>query len=92
MNVVELRSQIQGYVEQLSNNKLLIAADFLAHLAQEDGEDQTEKLINISGFQDSFVRAKKNINEDKVIAVEQSSESISYLGFISIDAQSLSLF
>jgi hypothetical protein len=42
MSVVELRSQIQDYVEQLSNDKLLIAADFLAHLAGQQGNDLTK--------------------------------------------------
>ena len=71
MGVVELRSQIQDYVEQLSNDKLLIAADFLARLAEQESDDPTEELLGISGFQDSFVRAKKNVNEGKVISVEQ---------------------
>jgi len=55
----------------LSDDNLLIAADFLAHLAQEEGEDPTAELLNMSGFQDSFVRATKNVSEGKVIAVEQ---------------------
>jgi hypothetical protein len=42
MSVVELRSQIQDYVEQLSNDKLLIAADFLAHLAGQESNDLTK--------------------------------------------------
>lgn len=71
MSVVELRRQIQDYVEQLSNDKLLIAADFLAHLVEQESHDPTEELLSISGFQDSFVRAKKNVNEGKVISVEQ---------------------
>jgi chromatin segregation and condensation protein Rec8/ScpA/Scc1 (kleisin family) len=41
MSVVELRSQIQDYVEQLSNDKLLIAADFLAHLAGQESNELT---------------------------------------------------
>ena len=55
MSVVELRSQIQDYVEQLSNDKLLIAADFLAHLVEQESHDPTEELLSISDFQDSFV-------------------------------------
>ena len=42
MSVVELRSQIQDYVEQLSNDKLLIAADFLAHLVGQESNELTK--------------------------------------------------
>ncbi|MEB3312159.1 MAG: hypothetical protein VKJ02_18185 [Snowella sp.] len=70
MNSAELRGQIQDYVEQLSNDKLLIAADFLAHLAGQNDNDPTEELLKISGFQESFEKAKKNVNEGKVIILE----------------------
>jgi len=71
MSVVELRSQIQDYVEQLSDDQLLIAANFLAHLAEQESDDPTEELLKISGFQESFAQAKKNVNQGKVISVEQ---------------------
>jgi hypothetical protein len=71
MSVVELRSQIQDYVEQLSDDQLLIAANFLAHLAERENDDPTEELLKISGFQESFAQAKRNVNQGKVISVEQ---------------------
>ena len=43
MNIVEIRQQIQEYVEQLSQEKLLVAADFLAYLAEQESNDATEE-------------------------------------------------
>lgn len=71
MNIVELRSQIQDYVEQLSEEKLLVAAEFLAYLADKEEDDATEELLNINGFKESFEKARKNIQEGKVIPIEQ---------------------
>lgn len=34
MNTVEIRQQIQEYVNKLSPERLLVAADFLAYLAE----------------------------------------------------------
>lgn len=71
MNTIELRNQIQDCVEQLSPEKLLVAADFLAYLVEKDNNNPTEELLKISGFQESFAKAKKNIEQGKVISVEQ---------------------
>lgn len=70
MNSAELRGQIQDYVEQLPKDKLLIVADFLAHLVGQEEHDLTEELLKISGFQESFEKAKKNVNEGKGIILE----------------------
>ena len=36
MDAIQLRNQIQDYVEQLSTQKLLVAVDFLAYLAEKE--------------------------------------------------------
>ncbi|WP_228036753.1 hypothetical protein [Cuspidothrix issatschenkoi] len=46
MNTLELREQIQKYVEQLSPEKLLVAVDFLAYLATRE-DDATQELLEI---------------------------------------------
>jgi hypothetical protein len=71
MDAIQLRSQIQDYVEQLSTQKLLVAVDFLAYLAEKDEDDPTEELLKIKGFQESFEKAKQNAEQGKVIPVEQ---------------------
>jgi len=73
MNIVEIRQQIKEYVDQFSPDKLLVAADFLAYLAEKDDDENeaTEELLKIQGFQEAFAKAKKNVEEGKVISVEQ---------------------
>jgi hypothetical protein len=73
MNIVEIRQQIKEYVDQLSPDKLLVAADFLAYLAEKDDDENqaTEELLKIQGFKEAFAKAKKNVEEGKVISVEQ---------------------
>ena len=71
MNTVEIRQQIQEYVEQLSPERLLVAADFLAYLASRDNDEATEELLKINGFQEALRKAKKNVEEGKVISVDQ---------------------
>ncbi|MDJ0737993.1 MAG: hypothetical protein QNJ47_28715 [Nostocaceae cyanobacterium] len=71
MNTVEIRQQIQEYVEQLSPERLLVAVDFLAYLASRDNDEATEELLKINGFKEALMKAKKNVEEGKVISVDQ---------------------
>ena len=71
MNTVEIRQQIQEYVDQLSPERLLVAADFLAYLADREDNDATEDLLKIPGFKEDFDKAKENVKEGKVISIEQ---------------------
>ena len=71
MNTGEIRQQIQEYVEQLSPERLLVAADFLAYLASRDNDEATEELLKINGFKEALMKAKKNVEEGKVISVDQ---------------------
>lgn len=71
MNTLELREQITEYVEQLSDEKLLVAVDFLAYLVSREDNDATEELLKIVGFKQDFTNAVKNVKQGKVISVEQ---------------------
>jgi hypothetical protein len=71
MNTVEIRQQIQEYVDKLSPERLLVAVDFLAYLADRQDNDATEELLKIQGFKQDFAKAKENVKEGKVISVEQ---------------------
>ena len=71
MNPVEIRQQIQEYVNQLSPERLLVAADFLAYLAEREENDATEELLKINGFKEAFAKAKKNVEEGQVISGDQ---------------------
>ncbi|MCX5980725.1 MAG: hypothetical protein NTY89_02745 [Nostocales cyanobacterium LacPavin_0920_SED1_MAG_38_18] len=71
MNTVEIRQQIQEYVDKLSPERLLVAVDFLAYLADRQDNDATEELLKIQGFKEDFAKAKENVKEGKVISVNQ---------------------
>ncbi|AFW95073.1 MULTISPECIES: hypothetical protein [Nostocales] len=71
MNTVEIRQQIQEYVDKLSPERLLVAVDFLAYLADKQDNDATEELLKIQGFKEDFAKAKENVKEGKVISVNQ---------------------
>ncbi|MEH2142448.1 hypothetical protein [Nostoc sp.] len=71
MNTVEIRQQIKEYVDQLSPERLLVAADFLAYLAERDDNEATEELLKIEGFKEALAKAKKNVKQGQVISVEQ---------------------
>jgi hypothetical protein len=71
MNTVEIRQQIKEYLDQLSLKRLLVAADFLAYLAETEDNDATEELLKIKDFKEAFAKAKKNVEEGKVISVDQ---------------------
>lgn len=70
MNTLELREQIQKYVEQLSPEKLLVAVDFLAYLATRE-DDATQELLEIVGFKENFDHARDNVKQGKVITVDK---------------------
>lgn len=70
MHSLEIRQRAKEYIDQLSPEKLLVAADFLAYLARESNE-ATEELLQIPGFVEDFKEAKKDITAGKVISVDQ---------------------
>ncbi|HCF26372.1 MAG TPA: hypothetical protein DEV81_03980 [Cyanobacteria bacterium UBA11049] len=67
MNTSEIRHQINQYLDRLSSERLYLAADFLAYLADKESEEATQELLNIPGFIESFEKGKKAIAEDRVV-------------------------
>lgn len=66
MNTTQMRHQVKQYIDQLSPEKLVIAAGFLTDLLEEENEDATEELLAISGFEAAFEKGKQQIKEGKV--------------------------
>jgi hypothetical protein len=66
MNNIEVRQQINQYLDRLSSERLQLVADFLAYLADKESEDATQELLDIPGFIESFERGKKDIAEGRV--------------------------
>jgi hypothetical protein len=71
MNTQELRQQVKEYIDKLSPEKLLVAADFLAYLAERESNLATEELLQIPGFIEAFNKAKKDVAAGNVTSVEQ---------------------
>ena len=71
MSNLELRQQVQSYIDQLSTDKLLLVADFLVNLLETEDNEATEELLQIEGFKEEFAQAQKYVKENKVISVEQ---------------------
>ena len=71
MSTAEMREQLKDYVDLLSAEKLLVAADFLAYLADKEEMDATEELLNMEGFREAFRKGQKSVEQGKVTPVEQ---------------------
>ncbi len=71
MKTVEIRQRAKEYIDKLSADKLLVAAEFLAYLVEKDEDDATDELLKIPGFTEAFTKAQENVREGKVISVEQ---------------------
>lgn len=71
MSTAELRDRVKEYIDQLSPERLLVAADFLAYLAERESEDATQELLDIPGFVEAFERGKKDAVAGKVTPVEK---------------------
>ncbi len=71
MNVTDIRNQVKQYVDQLSPEKLVVAADFLSYLAERESQEATEELLKIPGFKESFEKGKEDVLEDRLISVDK---------------------
>jgi hypothetical protein len=71
MNTKEMRRQVKQYIEQLSPERLRVAADFLAYLAERENNEATQELLEIPGFVEAFEKAKQNVAARKVTRVDQ---------------------
>ena len=66
MNSTEVRQQINQYLDQLSSDRLHLAADFLAYLADKESEEATQELQETPGFVETFQSGKEDIAEGRV--------------------------
>ena len=59
MSNLEVHQKVQSYIEQLSPEKLLVAADFLSYLAEREDNEATEELLNVVGFENDLREAEE---------------------------------
>jgi len=63
MTIAEIRHQIEESIDRLSPERLRVAADFLAYLADRESYEATEELLNIPGLMESFKEARAEISK-----------------------------
>ncbi|MBE9226573.1 hypothetical protein IQ264_14185 [Phormidium sp. LEGE 05292] len=66
MNTDQMRLQVKEYVDRLSPERLRVAADFLAYLAERESNEATEELLEIPGFLEAFDRGKQDVAAGRV--------------------------
>ena len=63
---IDIRRQIKQHVDQLSPERLRVAADFLAYLAERESDEATRELLEIPGFVEAFEKAKQSVTDGKL--------------------------
>lgn len=66
MNAAELTRQIKECAEGLSPERLQVAADFLAYLADKESEEATQEILAIPGIMETLEKAEKNVAAGRV--------------------------
>ncbi|XWK88992.1 MAG: hypothetical protein U7127_02685 [Phormidium sp.] len=66
MNTDQMRLQVKEYVDRLSPERLRVAADFLAYLAERESNEATQELLEIPGFIEAFERGKQDVTAGRV--------------------------
>lgn len=61
MKTQELRENLKQSIDRLSPERLLVAADFLAYLAERESNEATNELLKIPGFLEAFNKAQKDV-------------------------------
>lgn len=68
MSNLGIREQVQSYINQLSEEKLLVATDFLSYLVEREDNEATEELLNIVGFENNLKEAEEQAIAGDVVS------------------------
>jgi len=71
MNLAEVHKTIDPYLIQLTQERLNIAVEMLAYLADKESGDAAKELLDIPGFIESFERGGKDIAQGRVVSCKQ---------------------
>jgi len=71
MNLAEVHKTIDPYLIQMTPERLNIAVELLAYLADKESEDATKELSNIPGFIESFERGRKDAIHGRITPYKQ---------------------
>ena len=67
----ELLEQANVHLNQLSDDKLKFAIDFLEYLQQKEEYEATEELLNIPGFEQELLEADQEIERGEIVSLER---------------------
>lgn len=74
MNTLKSKSKIlpeaQRRLRNLSQERLIVANDFLSYLENRESSEATEELLNLPGFEESFRNAVHQADSGKVISFD----------------------
>jgi hypothetical protein len=62
MTTLEVRHQIDEYIDCLSPEKLRVAVDFLAYLAERESQEATDELLRIPKFMNSLEKVEAKVS------------------------------
>ena len=66
----ELLEQANVYLNQLSDDKLKFAIDFLEYLQQKEEQEATKELLNIPGLEQELLEAEQEIERGEIVSLE----------------------
>lgn len=69
MSPMEILHQAKERLERLSEDRLRVAADFLAYLEERESNEATEELLQIPGFLEDFRRAEEEVRTGRLTPV-----------------------
>lgn len=70
MSPTEILHQAKERLERLSEDRLRVAADFLAYLEERESNEATEELLQIPGFLEDFRRAEEEVRTGRLVPFE----------------------
>ncbi|MDJ0579165.1 hypothetical protein [Crocosphaera sp.] len=68
MSDLGIREQVESYINQLSEEKLLVAADSLSYLVEREDNEATEELLNIVGFENDLKEAEEQAATEDLVS------------------------
>ena len=70
MGKTDTRRRAKRRIDNLSEDRLQVADDFLAYLEERDSNEATEELIRIPGFAEEFEEARKDVEAGRLTPVK----------------------
>jgi len=70
MGETDTRRRAKSRIDNLSEDRLQVADDFLAYLEERESNEATEELIRIPGFAQKFEQARRDVEAGRFTPVK----------------------